>query len=83
MTYNLNGGKGTAPAEQIGKQDEDFTFADGRLSYENSKAAVVIEVQADYTLRCTVTGADSELILYLTSGDMESLPLFTAGEGED
>ncbi len=81
--FLIDGGRVAMGGSLFGEIVLDFTFADGRLSYENSKAAVVIEVQADYTLRCTVTGADSELILYLTSGDMESLPLFTAGEGED
>ena len=61
----------------------DFTFGDGVLSYENSKAKVVIAMQEDATLRCTVTGADSEMILYMMQGDIETLPVFAAQESEE
>ncbi len=61
----------------------DFTFDDAALSYENSAARVVLQLLEDYTLRCTVTGKEAELIIYMMPGSIEDLPFFISREPEE
>ena len=61
----------------------DFTFEDGELSYENSAARVVLQLQKDLGLRCTVTGEEAELIIYMMPGSIEDLPFFISREPEE
>ena len=61
----------------------DFTYDDGSYTYENDAGHVTLQLQDDGMLRCTVTGENSELILYMMEGDIESLPIFADAEEEE
>ena len=79
----IDGGRVAMGGSLFGDIICDFTYEDASLSYKNSAARVVLQLQEDYSLRCTVTGEDAELIIYMTYEDFTSLPLFTTQEPEE
>ena len=76
----IDGGRVAMGGSLFGDLICDFTYEDAALSYENSAARVVLQLLEDYSLRCTVTGEDAELIIYMTYEDFTSLPIFTSQE---
>ena len=78
----IDGGRVAMGGSLFGDLICDFTYEDAALSYENSAARVVLQLLEDYSLRCTVTGEDAELIIYMVYEDFTSLPIFTSQEPE-
>lgn len=54
----------------------DFTFADMALSYEDGDVGVLLQLQSDFLLRCTVNAAGTEFIIYLYPARLDELPRF-------